>query len=1259
MLGRKILKRITRLGLSFYATLWCMSFTVCAYDNPLADMAVSNRIDAYAEDSSDLSSALNEGAQLPENVETQEDAGLAVQEETVLPDVTDPGGDDYDVTEPEPLGEDDQETEGQPDNEGDVLPSDAQNTEDTEEPGEDVLPEDTEENDEIDEDVIEVLENETEDLITDAEEIDDDELLMADEVDGFFLSVRSAARDWSSEYYNMSREYEYGFVCTGDIKESFDEVNASEKTEFRAVKDKSDIETGFNATDNQYGGICFTHGNYQIDAFGSKIQFVKAYFNQDWRQSNGDEFYIVGRYQVGDKYYYSEPYHVDIYIPVYNTVMYIDNGTGWDSDTAIKRVIDTENDTEAIEKFSEKLFFNVTEYSTLELSADRISWSVMEEREDGNYTVNERRGIVVTPVDDTNQTVEVTLNQNFTESGHFVIQARYNNNFILSNGTERRPRFESSFASAVMDIEYYLPPREAHLSEPAIKMQIFNSTNVVPVTIRIENESLSQSFGYKIIGVEFADPALDKYLEIAPYGDKSVNLKAKYDLVNMDSKALAKFVKNKYSTKLNITAKVNGIPEILTTKENLTITFGNKLPTAKDLKYNNTLTFNSFYAGQDKAYLVFDRPYISKVVAEDPAKLKTMGFEVDENGVVRTLNDTLPAAKKGSFNVNATISDSAGYNLPENFTIKTKVNYVVKNEAPVIYELTTNNVLLNGRLNENCTIGFEVKDGYDSSVNIAYKVLDKNNKELSVNPLKTSCYYYSWGEGRLIIGCLNDTAAGQTYKISLYPVNRNNNRTGAAKVITVKTVAEKNQLNPSITAKGKGSIDACNPYSYLNISLTARNCNLFGKEMSLNVRLENNTDITEFFDYDYSYENNVLYVYQNTTETEFPLLEKGYAGQKITITAGFNLTGGSELYNLTYSTKIGASKVTPKLKTKSITINPDYYSGQSIYVMLTDSYPYPWLYKYDCVIDFGKDKSGNNFTHPFNATSYYDEIVIDSSTSDLSSLVGKTGTLKITPKLPGANPGTATCKITILNPAKSKASMTLKAKGSIDAIKNPYDSYVNITTSFKNVGYTDASYVDVKCINITTMVNGKEVSVNHLFNNDTYSRNVIRIRRKADENLTAGTYKAYIQARYRSEPLLTAGINGTGVFQIGGIIEKTVTFKVTRGKAGTSFTPSPIKLINRDYTRYADVEIVTKTKGVAGISRVEIVDAKYNDKLKISRKYGNTCQLEFANNFYETSKAGKLILAITKSVTKTVKVNVYYKGSEVPEKVNLKVKITP
>ncbi len=70
MLGKKLLTRFTRLGLAMYAVLWCSGLTVSAYDNPIADLAVSGALatveSAYESDTAiPLTDSVKEAAPVP------------------------------------------------------------------------------------------------------------------------------------------------------------------------------------------------------------------------------------------------------------------------------------------------------------------------------------------------------------------------------------------------------------------------------------------------------------------------------------------------------------------------------------------------------------------------------------------------------------------------------------------------------------------------------------------------------------------------------------------------------------------------------------------------------------------------------------------------------------------------------------------------------------------------------------------------------------------------------------------------------------------------------------------------------------------------------------------------------------------------------------------------------------------------------------------------------------------------------------------
>ena len=75
MLGRRLLKRLTRLGLATYAMTWCMTFTVCASENPVADIIISDTASLIVE-SSDTGNDTN--------ILTEGDAGIIPADEDPL-----------------------------------------------------------------------------------------------------------------------------------------------------------------------------------------------------------------------------------------------------------------------------------------------------------------------------------------------------------------------------------------------------------------------------------------------------------------------------------------------------------------------------------------------------------------------------------------------------------------------------------------------------------------------------------------------------------------------------------------------------------------------------------------------------------------------------------------------------------------------------------------------------------------------------------------------------------------------------------------------------------------------------------------------------------------------------------------------------------------------------------------------------------------------------------------------------------------------
>lgn len=185
----------------------------------------------------------------------------------------------------------------------------------------------------------------------------------------------------------------------------------------------------------------------------------------------------------------------------------------------------------------------------------------------------------------------------------------------------------------------------------------------------------------------------------------------------------------------------------------------------------------------------------------------------------------------------------------------------------------------------------------------------------------------------------------------------------------------------------------------------------------------------------------------------------------------------------------------------------------------------------------------------------------------------------------------------------------------------------------------------LECVNITRTVKGKEIDCTNLFLRNDGVDNVT-IRSYYGYDIEAGTYKARICLNI---------IDKTGEW---GKLYTTTTFMVTRGKTQTTVKPSPVTVVNRDYARSATIYIAPKAVGVNPIKKVAVTGT-YKDYMNIKQTGANEYSLSFNDGYVEKSQIKKIWQAITKFVTKTVTLDVYYYGSATPDKVNVKVKINP
>ena len=629
---------------------------------------------------------------------------------------------------------------------------------------------------------------------------------------------------------------------------------------------------------------------------------------------------------------------------------------------------------------------------------------------------------------------------------------RYNNNCLVTFGEidddfemdllvkyynrEEPPYnyFNSSGSPAIGRIHLVnrrdIPPVEAHLSETSVKVQIYNGKNLVPVTIRTENVNESKYLKYRIMSVALTDEELDKYATVSVAEDqKSINIKARSEVLNMSSKELSAFMKKKFTTGIIITANVYGNVETLTPSEELTVTFAGAKISAKDLKVDGTLEFDSYYARMQRYQIPFTGPKVKEVVPVDPGSFEKQGFVVENSTYIRC-NNNIPNTKTGSFKVYAVLDDSEINNLPEGHKVVVTVKYRITNSAPKL-TLKKTSVLLNPSTRDAEQVEYTINGTYDDRTSIRYILTDSKN-ENATGQLDIRFGYNQLNDRTVTIYTNNKTQPGQTYKLSVLPYNRYNGRDGAAKVITVKTVAQKSLSKVSFSIKATGGLDVHVPTKILYLSYSGKNLDLYGKEHAdFSVTLKNGTDVTNKFElYDYPHNCTSWLLQKVSGEGEFPLIGQNLDGQTVTVKVGFNTTEG--MIYASCNTKIASTKFTPKLGVTKISINPDYIYNYS-YIAIPVTNQYSDYYNYSITTDDGK---GGSVPFEGVAQSDYDKAIIylRPTTNDISSLAGKSFNVRITPVVPDGKAGTGVCKITVLNPKKSTASFTAKAKGSIDSV---------------------------------------------------------------------------------------------------------------------------------------------------------------------------------------------------------------------------------
>ncbi|MCR5223314.1 MAG: hypothetical protein K6D90_10680 [Lachnospiraceae bacterium] len=1149
MLKKRLLTRLTRLGLAMYVMTWCMSFTVCAAEDPIADLSVAGTAELLVEAENaevpDYEDPAQEGAEVPEDLLVEEPA----QEEPV---------------EEEPTQEEAvQEDPAQEDSEAEA-----------------------------------------------------EELLAGDEGE-------------TGENMNGNNTQSDPVNPDNDISNITVEWVALNKTEL-TIKNPGTYELeliGFSGEENQtlHSNISAFIGSSEncsgteyegaaVTVAGDKIRLTISTM-----PSVAEVFYLKAEYQKDDFDRLSSVCTVTCDPYCYEVDSLLING---ESDATVKTQPGV----------NQTLTVTVGDPDGALLNPDNIHWGLTERGAEPNFfnLSQELHGVSISGDKDTGHLVIGDVNSTTCVD---VVALYFND-----DPNDDFNSTASVYAKQALDVLVL----EAHIPEQALKIDIYKTQNTLPFVIR---NTGTEPLEYNIRKVFIEDhdnstaPSIPKCVGVTVAEDgKTLNFNVSKSWIGSDT-AVKALLKQKCKASVWFEVEIEGTVFYLKSEE-VSFSCTGSLPTAKTVKPVGTLNFDSYKAGTEGFNVTFTGAKAGSIFPASAQLPQGLTVNTTEGTVNST--DALPATGKGNIKLAVSIDDPA-LNLPENYSVNVSVPYVIKNGAPVVTPRESA-IQINPTLplDDSRWVDFDIK-GTTEDTDIAYIVTDSKNVAFNetTSPLNVSIDYcpgdtYGWA-------CINATdewKPGEKYKVLLFANNTETGRTGASKTITVSIPSQQN-LDPekcSLTVKGKGALDASVPGSEIAITLTGKNFNVRDKCPVWKTVLENGTDITDLLYYSYDEEIGVLYVNESGP---FALLKAGYAQMKATTTVSF------EFNNVTvaasYTGKIAQSTVSPKLGVTAVTINP-VYNNRTIFIPVTNLESR--IYDYNVEIVGPDAKTTAPFTGFFNHTVVEDHDVIEVTPvmSGLENVYGKSCTVKITPVVPESNvtlkAKTVNAKIKVLDITKSKnaASVSAKVKGSIDPVRD--DSAAKATLTVKNVFEPENVYVGFTCENITTKVKNqvKVVTGQFKFEGDGWD---ILVRRQDGFNLTAGTYQANM-ILYLENP--------ENEFVP---IPFSFTFKVTRGKTDAKIGVAG-KLINRVYDRTVTMN-VTSTAGVNTVSRVELAGTAYDDVYVLEKVSDGVYRLRFAPGYVEMKNKKP----ITKAVTKTVPVNVYFAGSDVADKINVKIVTDP
>ncbi len=1194
MLGRKFLKRFTRLGLSAYLMTWCMSFTVCASDYPISDLTTENLTVEAAE-----ASSLVDDEEITEQDTDAPDADVTGEDDVEIGDL------DENVTGEAGNSTEGIATPGDPD-----VPVPAPVPEPDPEPAPAPEP-------------VPVPANESTDLNTTY-------------IDDLLERLNSTASDKTVESISF---YEPEVVVYDNTKtvdlwvnaevlpgKELDRINFDKKFFDENMQEITKLE---NLSVSEYG---IGAGRPYFDIDISKLkESTTFYFGISYRNDVRTGFGSENNPVAYCKITYIKP---DTYKAV----------TGFTMD--VHDVVVTNN--------TKPLIINVTDYTPSEavFNFSRINITVYDE--------------MMSPL----ETDSVDSQISFVRDDHGypcgLNLSKLDKSMILYVKYTYRNRVakEALNPTDICRVQYIAPDvfgkTKIDLSKTSADINIYKKQNIIPINIvgNIEDsdEKLTGAGSgalYTIYGVRFCETEVRDMFNVTILDGDKISIRLS-DYFLSSHKTVAEVnsaVASKYVSKLEVILRnADRSMYSFTSDESLTLNIKKTVPKVEASK----LTINPWLCNMtDVGYGAFVPKFTGADVTSfdiDSSKTAPAGFYVKGGKVLQTTVDVNTKVKSGKIPVIATLDEDV-WNLPNGNRIAATIPYAIKASTPKIKIVGATKASLNPSLGEGNTgdmayINFSITNdpaGDTKATEWATEIVDSKGKNASDAFGYESSF--SSAEGVVTAGFyiqnMSAVKKGATYKVKIFPVNRRNRKKGAATEFSLTILKDKDAGKISMTVGTKGSINPYDPDSYMTVTANVKNIGYINiGESELHITDSKKNDVTKYFQFEYLSTNKLKF----KENTVYDILRNKLDGDKLT----FNLTCpyGSEGKTLSAvkTVMIKCPTVTTKLNVTKASINPASPLDRSMGI----KYDLPGV-KCDLPvvvsIKCGKQVILENYESAQSGSGKYIfdlwDIAEATGKSNITAFYGKTLELKFTPfwdkdfsnRTIKVKP--ATCKITVMNPAKKKLGVSTKVKGTLDNIHA--NSSVLVTNRLSNAYcsgydylYADGYYIYQK--------SGKTVKdCNRSFRiSEEYEG--LRIYRVPGVDVAPGTY--YLNFTVKSY------VNDIKV-------PVTVSFKVKRGKISHKSSKSTLELISNSSKRDT-FTITNKLATGTEVKNVTVADKK--SPFNVIALGGGKYSLGYKDGKYVELKKKK---PITAPVTKTVKLNVYNDGSTTPTTLKIKVKIYP